>query len=171
MYDQLEDHSRILLGKEVVRIEYGDKGVTVMCNDGTEFECNVVIGADGIHSRTRKEMQRLAEKKSPGLMDRDKNSEFFASSLNISLIKCRHHSRIQLLLWHLLSHPISHPGRLPRNNLHRPLHPPLRLLKRLPAMVLLLQNATALRRRVQYSSLYQIRHVVPSSGVLRVQGI
>lgn len=74
LYDQLEDKSRILLNKKVSTIEHGKDSVTVNCADGSQFTGDVVIGADGIHSRTRKEMQRYAEETGPkGLMDRDKN--------------------------------------------------------------------------------------------------
>jgi FAD dependent monooxygenase len=48
-----------------------------MCADGSEFVGHIVIGADGIHSRTRQEMQRFADEIGPpGLMDKDKLSEY-----------------------------------------------------------------------------------------------
>ncbi|KAH8810054.1 hypothetical protein F5882DRAFT_99982 [Hyaloscypha sp. PMI_1271] len=75
LYEQLEDKSRILLEKKVVDIKHERDGVVVRCQDGSEFRGDLVIGADGIHSRTRVEMQRFAEKMGPkGLMDRDKSS-------------------------------------------------------------------------------------------------
>lgn len=72
MYNKLKGKSKIFLGKRVVRIEYDPESVLMMCADGAEFEVDIVIGADGIHSRTRKEMQRLALK---GFVEIDKNSE------------------------------------------------------------------------------------------------
>lgn len=77
LYEQLEDKSRILLEKKVVEINHEGDGVVVRCQDGSEFRGDLVIGADGIHSRARVEMQRFAEEMGPkGLMDRDKSSKW-----------------------------------------------------------------------------------------------
>ena len=82
LYEQLEDKSRILLEKKVVDIKHERDGVVVRCQDGSEFRGDLVIGADGIHSRTRVEMQRFAEKMGPkGLMDRDKSSKSLLGSI------------------------------------------------------------------------------------------
>jgi FAD dependent monooxygenase len=75
LYDQLEDKSRIVLNKKVMRFEHGEGSVTVRCEDGSVFVGDLVVGADGVHSRTRKEMQRIANEKEPGLMDGDLESE------------------------------------------------------------------------------------------------
>jgi FAD dependent monooxygenase len=76
IFDQLKDKSKVNLKKKVTNIKHGDD-VTVKCEDGSEFRGDVVIGANGIHSRTRKEMQKYADKTGPpGLMNKDKNSEF-----------------------------------------------------------------------------------------------
>lgn len=45
-----------------------EKGVKATTTDGSEFTGDVIVGGDGIHSRTRSEMWRLAEEKSPGYM-------------------------------------------------------------------------------------------------------
>jgi FAD dependent monooxygenase len=45
--------------------------VKVRCADGTEFVGDIVVGADGIHSRVRQEMQRLLEENNPGSTARD----------------------------------------------------------------------------------------------------
>ncbi|KAH7346316.1 hypothetical protein BKA65DRAFT_274709 [Rhexocercosporidium sp. MPI-PUGE-AT-0058] len=75
MYDQLKNKSKVKTSKRVSSIQHGGSSVTVICQDGSEFVGDIVIGADGIHSRTRQEMQRFAEETGPpGLMDKDKNS-------------------------------------------------------------------------------------------------
>ena len=77
LYDQLKDNSPIHVGKKVLSITHAEDSVTVRCADGSEFTGDIVIGADGIHSKTRQEMQKYAEETGPkGLMDRDKNSKY-----------------------------------------------------------------------------------------------
>lgn len=62
LFEQLPDDSKakVLTDKKVTEIEHTDKGVTVHCADGSEVHGSIVIGADGVHSRVRKEMRRLA---------------------------------------------------------------------------------------------------------------
>ncbi|KAI0525605.1 hypothetical protein F5B22DRAFT_642613 [Xylaria bambusicola] len=52
--------ARIHVRKRVVRIDVTDDGVTVHCADGSVEHGSIVIGADGVHSRTRQTMQSLA---------------------------------------------------------------------------------------------------------------
>lgn len=47
--------------------------MTARCANGSTFTSDIVIGADGIHSRVRQEIYRLSELKSPGLMEPDKH--------------------------------------------------------------------------------------------------
>ncbi|KAI0906416.1 hypothetical protein F4823DRAFT_607231 [Ustulina deusta] len=52
--------ARIHVQKRVVRIDVAEDGVAVHCADGTVEHGSIVIGADGVHSRTRQAMQSLA---------------------------------------------------------------------------------------------------------------
>ncbi|KAI1209512.1 FAD/NAD(P)-binding domain-containing protein [Annulohypoxylon truncatum] len=75
LYDGLSKthKSRVLSNKKVVDIVSDDSGVTVSCADGTKYEGSIVIGADGVHSRTRERMRSLALKASPTIdIDEDK---------------------------------------------------------------------------------------------------
>lgn len=72
LYNQLKNKHNILVGKKVSFIEHEADSVFVHCLDGSVYEGDIVIGADGIHSKVRQEMHRIADKKSPGLMDDDK---------------------------------------------------------------------------------------------------
>ncbi|KAI0546277.1 hypothetical protein F4679DRAFT_413325 [Xylaria curta] len=56
-----EAKARIHVRKRVVRIDVADDGVVVHCADGTVERGSIVIGADGVHSRTRQVMQSLAK--------------------------------------------------------------------------------------------------------------
>ncbi|KAH7316935.1 FAD binding domain-containing protein [Stachybotrys elegans] len=68
MYDALPSDSKpnILYNKHVDNIMQDEKGVTVNCRDGTSFHGAVVIGADGVHSQTRREMRRAVLQGNPG---------------------------------------------------------------------------------------------------------
>ena len=44
--------------KRVRSIVHNESGVTVKCADGSEFEGDVVVGADGIRSIVKDEMHR-----------------------------------------------------------------------------------------------------------------
>jgi FAD dependent monooxygenase len=65
----------VLVGKTVVSIEQDKNGtVMVRTEDGSIYHGDLVIGADGVHSRVRREMWRLAEVEQPGLITaREKN--------------------------------------------------------------------------------------------------
>ncbi|KAI1454178.1 FAD/NAD(P)-binding domain-containing protein [Annulohypoxylon moriforme] len=65
LHDNLSEDvkSRIKLNKRVVNVNVSDDGVSVECTDGTTIKGSIVIGADGVHSRTRQCMQALAEGK------------------------------------------------------------------------------------------------------------
>ncbi|KAI0490330.1 hypothetical protein F4859DRAFT_5542 [Xylaria cf. heliscus] len=68
LYDSLpeEAKARIHVGKRVMRIDVDADGVAVHCADGTVERGSVVIGADGVHSRTRQIMQSLSGARARG---------------------------------------------------------------------------------------------------------
>ncbi|KAH1536989.1 orotidine-5'-phosphate decarboxylase, partial [Aspergillus fumigatus] len=51
---------RVKLGHQVVNIESTPDGVTVRTSHGHVYQGDLVVGADGVHSRVRAEMWRLA---------------------------------------------------------------------------------------------------------------
>jgi 2-polyprenyl-6-methoxyphenol hydroxylase-like FAD-dependent oxidoreductase len=46
-------------------IESDETGVRVTCADGSTYDGSIVIGADGVHSKTRRNMRELALKEDP----------------------------------------------------------------------------------------------------------
>lgn len=62
MYDGLPPAAkdRVLLSKKLVDMQSDEEGVTVTCEDGSTYRGSIVIGADGVHSKTRKLMRKLA---------------------------------------------------------------------------------------------------------------
>lgn len=68
LYSKLENRSKILLKKKVVRISHTDSGVLVWTDDGCFYHGDTVVGADGVHSVTRSEIWRMANSQQPGLI-------------------------------------------------------------------------------------------------------
>ncbi|CAG8061412.1 unnamed protein product [Penicillium salamii] len=67
IYECLPETSRskILTGKALQNIETHDYGIAVSCADGSTFQGSIVIGADGVHSKTRHLMREIALKGNP----------------------------------------------------------------------------------------------------------
>ncbi|RFU79577.1 fad binding domain-containing [Trichoderma arundinaceum] len=67
LYDQLPDSlkSNVLTGKKVVDIQSNESEVKVFCDDGSVHKGNLVLGADGVHSKTRQIMRKLALESNP----------------------------------------------------------------------------------------------------------
>ncbi|KAI0146864.1 hypothetical protein GGR57DRAFT_516698 [Xylariaceae sp. FL1272] len=49
---------KILTRKKVTKIEQDEESATVHCADGSSFTGSMVIGADGVHSRTREQLRQ-----------------------------------------------------------------------------------------------------------------
>ncbi|KAJ0166272.1 FAD-dependent urate hydroxylase [Colletotrichum tanaceti] len=67
LYDNLPEaaKARYFTGKKLAGIEATETGVVVTCDDGSSYAGSVVLGADGVHSATRREMRRLALAEAP----------------------------------------------------------------------------------------------------------
>lgn len=59
LHNAPSDKSKIRVNTNVARIEKGEGGAKVLTTDGREYEADLVVGADGIHSTVRREMWRL----------------------------------------------------------------------------------------------------------------
>lgn len=62
LYEGLPDNAkeRVLTGKKVVDVASDEDGVSVTCADGIKYEGSILLGADGVHSVTRRLLRNLA---------------------------------------------------------------------------------------------------------------
>ncbi|KAL3441683.1 hypothetical protein BJX65DRAFT_322123 [Aspergillus insuetus] len=56
LHDSFEDASHIHVNKSVSRVQQGKDSVRVTTEDGASYEGDLVVGADGVHSKVRAEM-------------------------------------------------------------------------------------------------------------------
>jgi 2-polyprenyl-6-methoxyphenol hydroxylase-like FAD-dependent oxidoreductase len=76
LYDGIRKKSNVLVNKRVASVDHSKKGVTVHCTDGSKYDGDVAIGADGVHSMIRHEMWRIAGITEPGRISKEeKDSE------------------------------------------------------------------------------------------------
>ncbi|KAJ9217703.1 hypothetical protein DTO166G4_885 [Paecilomyces variotii] len=68
LYRTYPDKSNILLNKKVVDVRFLGQEACVVTNDGSTYTGNLVVGADGVHSRIRSEMWRRADETHPRLI-------------------------------------------------------------------------------------------------------
>lgn len=72
LYDHLPDKSKVLAGKRVTDVESSEFSAVVRCQDGSSFEGDIIVGADGVNSVIRGSMRDHMEKITPGITAKDK---------------------------------------------------------------------------------------------------
>ncbi|KAE8139238.1 hypothetical protein BDV38DRAFT_243106 [Aspergillus pseudotamarii] len=60
LYSRISDKSKLLTQKRVATVEHAENYVEVTTTDGSVYRADILVGADGTHSRIRQEMTRLA---------------------------------------------------------------------------------------------------------------
>ena len=67
---------KIHLRKRVIQVDHMDERVIVHCSDGSQYEGDIIVGADGVHSLIRQEMWRASEAVQPGFVsEKEKTSK------------------------------------------------------------------------------------------------
>ena len=61
----IKQKHKLLLNKRTKGIDHTSTGVTVHCEDGTSYAGDMVVGADGVNSKVRQEMWRIAGQEDP----------------------------------------------------------------------------------------------------------
>ncbi|KAL6364307.1 hypothetical protein LRP88_02226 [Fusarium phalaenopsidis] len=74
LFNNLKHKDRVLTKKRVSRLQLTEEGAQAYTQDGSMYEGDIVVGADGIHSAVRDEMWRLGKEQSPGYFSEDENS-------------------------------------------------------------------------------------------------
>ncbi|OQD97285.1 hypothetical protein PENVUL_c084G02008 [Penicillium vulpinum] len=74
LFDAQPHKSKILCGKKVKKIDDFEESMTVYTEDGSTYTGDLVVGADGVHSRARTEMWQIAEKMQPGIISNAEKS-------------------------------------------------------------------------------------------------
>lgn len=67
IWDGLKDKSKVHTSTGLLKVTCDDDGVTAEAANGQVFRGDIIIGADGVHSRVRQEMQRIAAADKPGV--------------------------------------------------------------------------------------------------------
>jgi FAD dependent monooxygenase len=63
----------------VVEIQHYEDHVTVQVEDNSYYDGDIVVGADGVHSKVREEMWRLMNSMQPGLIKEGRKGEIKTS--------------------------------------------------------------------------------------------
>ncbi|KAL2255542.1 hypothetical protein VTK26DRAFT_3160 [Humicola hyalothermophila] len=74
LYQNLKDPAKVLTSKGVVDIEHSSDGATVVCENGSRFHGDLLIGTDGVFSKTRSKIWELAQQGFPNLVAEDKRA-------------------------------------------------------------------------------------------------
>ncbi|KAJ6780175.1 hypothetical protein PWT90_04403 [Aphanocladium album] len=78
LFDKLSSTDGVLCNKEILEIEETANGVTAICSDNTRYEADMIIGADGVHSRVRAHINKMGmEQATEALAE---NVSFFKAS-------------------------------------------------------------------------------------------
>ncbi|KAL3425892.1 FAD binding domain-containing protein [Phlyctema vagabunda] len=72
--DRLPKESKVLTSKRVRSIDQTKTGVTAVCEDGTEYTGDIIVGADGVHSVVRSAMLKHLEQITPGSTKKDETA-------------------------------------------------------------------------------------------------
>ncbi|KAF1919000.1 hypothetical protein BDU57DRAFT_527108 [Ampelomyces quisqualis] len=75
LYGNLQDKSKIQVAKRITKVDHNTNEVIVLCEDGTAFSGDILIGCDGVYSKVREELWRTGNTQTTAMLDvKDKDS-------------------------------------------------------------------------------------------------
>ncbi|OHF03728.1 FAD binding domain-containing protein [Colletotrichum orchidophilum] len=99
LWKNLKNKDKILVSKQVIRVSLEPSKVRVETSDGQSYLGDILVGADGVHSRVRSEMWRLADTMEPGYIPASEKTEclptVYKCIFGISIIKDWEDSTVQ----------------------------------------------------------------------------
>ncbi|KAH8661730.1 FAD binding domain-containing protein [Ilyonectria robusta] len=99
LWRNLKNKDKVHVSKKVTRVSLERSGVTVETSDGQFFSGDILVGADGVHSKVRSEMWRLADAMKPGYIPASEHTEclptVYKCIFGISVMKDWDHTAIQ----------------------------------------------------------------------------
>ncbi|KAF2494655.1 FAD/NAD(P)-binding domain-containing protein, partial [Lophium mytilinum] len=89
LYNHLPDKSKILCSKKVVDIQSNSEVATAITEDGTKYIADMIIGADGVNSTTRKMMWNMMADTDPDLVQKEATSMFsdYSCTFGVSIFE------------------------------------------------------------------------------------
>lgn len=74
LYDNIHDTRKVLTKKDVQKVDLVLDGIVAKTSDGSSYEGDILVGADGNHSTVRDEMWKIADKLAPGWFAPDEHN-------------------------------------------------------------------------------------------------
>lgn len=81
LYDAIQDKSKVLTSERVMTVQNDPSSVTVTTGTGRKFVGDLVVGADGIHSKVRQQMWEESRKTDPNWIDSSEDQGLCTPSL------------------------------------------------------------------------------------------
>jgi FAD dependent monooxygenase len=85
LYTTLPEKSKVLTSKDVTKITPNEPNISATTATGEVFEGSLIVGADGVHSMTRREMWRIADIEQPGRISPEEKRSEFTGNLSFNL--------------------------------------------------------------------------------------
>ncbi|KZF20545.1 FAD/NAD(P)-binding domain-containing protein [Xylona heveae TC161] len=68
LWNHVWDKEKLRLNSCITTVDHRDDGIMVHCKDGSTYEGDIIVGADGVRSIVKEEMWRAAEQAQPGFI-------------------------------------------------------------------------------------------------------
>ncbi|KZL86200.1 fad binding domain-containing protein [Colletotrichum incanum] len=99
LWRNLKNKNRVYVGKKVASVSLEPSKVSIKTSEGESFSGDILVGADGVHSKVRSEMWRLADAMEPGYIPTSEHTEclptMYKCLFGISVMKDWDHTTIQ----------------------------------------------------------------------------